>query len=237
MGLLFQVFQFLVQPFTWFWTALVLGILIGLPDNATNWLTGKKNGLTVILILTLVVMLFTGVFDTSGIRSSNQLGGALAYVLHPFTLVWTLIVITIIVAIPDTTTSKWLKQDKAGYALALVAGTAILFLGPDWFGLIFDGSLILGIVIGIVGTVAYYRYKSGQAATVPIVTVPVEETRTTPRTRIRTSPLSPHIKPLTPIFTEPEEPDDYYEDYGNNYEDLSSDEYRGISLDDEEDQE
>lgn len=180
MELLSHVFQFLTQPFTWFWTALVIGILIGLPDNVTNWLTGKKNGLNILLVLTVIVLL-TGVFDTTSIRTSGQLGGALAYILHPFTLVWTLVVVAVVVALPDATTSKWLKQDKAGYALALVAGTAILFLGPNWFGIIFDGSLIFGIAIGITGTVAYYRFFKNVTVT-RLSSEPVETP--TPRTTI-----------------------------------------------------
>lgn len=200
MELMFQVFQFLSQPFTWFWAALVLGVLIGLPDNVTNWLTGKKNGINVVLLLVVGVVLLTGVVDTSSLRMSNQLGGALAYVLHPFTLVWTLIIIAIVVALPDETTSKWLKQDKAGYALALVAGTAILFLGPSWFSLLFDGSLILGIIIGVAGTVAYYRFFQKRTATTPIhvpVEVNVTERETLPApTRSRTRrKLVPHASP------------------------------------------
>jgi hypothetical protein len=159
MVILRELVGFLTHPFVWLWTLALIGLFIALPDEKTNQLTTRKNlGNMLVIMAGVLALLFLGVIDFGGIRNASGLAKLVRYIVHPYTIAWSLLVVGVIIVIDDERKAELLARDNLGkYIVVFSVFFLILGVGLLRLDRLVFNRFVLGLIVGVISTLLWQR--------------------------------------------------------------------------------
>lgn len=151
-----DVIGFLVHPFTWLWTGLIIGTFMSLQPKYRKMLTTRDNvGIFILVCAIIAFLALKGAINLDEIRRSGPFVNLMRYLAHPLTLIWSAVVIGGIIGLDDEITDDRLNNQRLGYIIVAISVVGILIISV----LSIDVGTILTLGIGI--AIGFYFGRRG----------------------------------------------------------------------------